>query len=337
MPYGRLPLHIMRHFFLPLALLLLVACSARTGTPIAPDLAQVRGVAPRYQPSFETLREALAAGDDETARAVHARLKARLDAEGSAENDQVRAEARAAKGLADGFAKVLDGRLRVDALDLVLETRELAEAPGEFELVLRMTSTWEQDLVLRSGASTLQLTRIFVTPMGRQATVTRNQTLDELYEVLIPSMTTTWMGLGRYPARLTNDVIAAETRFTAALRTLELQEGDVRYPAQHLTVQPALRIDLAHFLPNAQVEPQELVSYLEKPQGTLPPIMERAVRIAPERRGEALRALLPTLERATDTQFERIAPALLWLAPSGPGAAGRIAWRNWIGKLPVGE
>ena len=77
-------------------------------------------------------------------------------------------------------------------------------------------------------------------------------------------------------------------------------------------------------------EPAELARYASGATPWLPALLERAVRVAPERRGEALDLLAPLVETSTPAQIERLAPALRWLSGASDPEAGHLGWKSWF-------
>jgi hypothetical protein len=58
--------------------------------------------------------------------------------------------------------------------------------------------------------------------------------------------------------------------------------------------------------------------------------MERAVRITPERRAEALDRLTPVVERLSIVELELLVPALRWLSRVTRPGGDPEAWRLWL-------
>ena len=90
---------------------------------------------------------------------------------------------------------------------------------------------------------------------------------------------------------------------------------------------------VAPFFPIAPVEPAELARYAGRDGLVLAPLLERAVRIAPERRAEALELLRPLVADMDDERLTLVAPALRWLSRRGRGTNDPRAWRLWMAEL----
>jgi hypothetical protein len=118
--------------------------------------------------------------------------------------------------------------------------------------------------------------------------------------------------------------------------TLEILPGEFRtdddrfLPAQHIPIEQLELVRLGSYLPTAPVEPQELKAYVETGRMFVPALMERAVRIPPERREEALDLLSPLVERMNVMDLEALVPALRWLARTSRPAGDPDAWRQWM-------
>lgn len=313
------------------ACLLLVAC-AQTGSTDPADLRE--GIAARYEPSFLAVQGALDDRDVASAEAVLKRLRSQLEREASSGGGDVAGEARAAMELADGFERIVEGRKRLAALDMGLELAPDPDGGPNHELFLVVTSAWDGPLQLEPGPANLVLARSQVDQAGRQATMSRTLTLDALRPEIAPGEAER-ISLGSFPSRVSGDALAERLVFRLEVRAGEIIEGKERYPAQRYAVPPLEYVGLAPFLPTAALDPAELANYLQRPEPASAPIMERAIRILPARRGEALGLIRPLVERATELEFQRMAPALQWLAPDGPGVSGRERWVRWLERQPT--
>ncbi len=306
--------------------LFLVACS-QTGPKSQADLRE--GIAARYEPSFLAVQGALDDRDVANAEAVLTRLRSQLERESSLGGGEVAVEARAALELAEGFERIVEGRKRLAALEMGLDLVADPQGGPDHELFLVVNSAWEEALKLEPGPANLVLARSQVDQAGRQATVSRTLTLDALRPEIQPGQPER-ISLGSFPSRVSGDALAERLVFRLEVRAGEIAEGGDRFPAQRYEVPPLEYVGLAPFLPNAALEPAELATYLQRPEPASAPIMERAIRILPARRGEALALIRPLVQRATELEFQRMVPALQWLAPDGPGVSGREPWVRWL-------
>ena len=91
----------------------------------------------------------------------------------------------------------------------------------------------------------------------------------------------------------------------------------------------------ATYLPREPVEPAELVRYATGEVVSLPPLLERAVRVAPEQRVAALVALSHELDQLEDERLQVLLPALRWPSRSGRDQSNPDLWREFLTGLQV--
>lgn len=287
------------------------------GTQAQLDLAGV--VSEQFAPALDAIRIAIEAGDDVVARRALQYLFARQPQGQTLE-------------LALAFERILDGRLRCEWLDLELVATELPEVgPAQYRLDLLVTNTGPLPLALRAGGARLVVRQYAVDPNGSDQRGSRREA--------VPFPEQLEIGAGQSQrlevARLALEPPPAVLAFTSSLRlTLlpgEFREPDGRYlPAQEVE-EPTLEIvRLAGYLPSQAVEPQDLADYVAEGRMFLPALLERAVRVAPERRGEALDLLTPIVDRLDIVELELLVPALRWLAGTGTPGGSPETWRGWL-------
>ena len=275
-----------------------------------------RAIDPKFALSFEALRDAVEQGEDELAERVLAGIWARGPEGRSFE-------------LAEGFQRILDGRkaLRTVALELFAEPAATGgeETARDYRLLLRATHGREDTLELRSLPPSLHRLVTQVAPTGVESRRLSSLVVDELAELVIPpDGVVIDLGVHRTPML---GSLAARDRWK-----LDLRSGDVLVEGRSLPAM-ALEVDvcevayLAPFLPPEPVEPAELVRYVQRERITMPPLMERAVRIAPERRLEALEEIARIAPKLDDQRLGGITPALRWLLRTNRVGADATAWR----------
>lgn len=274
-----------------------------------------------FEPAFEALSAALADGDETSARAILARVRA-LRPEGSAAQ------------VADAFERVLDGREAARALELRLVVRQPSAAPreggaaGTRRLVLTAFSRHASAVTLRASAARLESSLFGVDARGFEHRSASTQSLDLLAELELEPERLRRLELVEFEVPLANE-LAVRAHFELVLVQPELELETRRLPVAQLRVS-ACEVDvLAPFLPTAPVEPAELARYLERPGFGLPAALERTVRIAPERRDEALAACAPVIARMNRLDLERAAPCLRWLSGDRERGADPDRWRAW--------
>lgn len=315
-----------------LALLVLAfgagACSSAPSSNLALEPVPARGVAslaPRYQAQFAALGDALDAHEDAVARRIAQQVRLRLTLEGAAGGEA----ARAAGELLDGMERVLDGRALVASLRLELAVRP---AEGSFvEVVLRASTVRRTRVRFRPGPAVLRIHRVTLNPSdgGKEGRAVRTQGVREL-DLELDAEGWTEVSLGTFPTVLPGNVLAARTRWSLEFRSGEVQEEGRSLPAMDVPPVVAERVDLAPVLPTAPVEPAELARYADLPDGKWLALLERTVRIHPDRREEALDLLTPVIRRQSDEQLTRLVPTLRWLAPTGQPGRDPVRWRAWL-------
>lgn len=306
-------------------LLLAVPLGCRgTGGPSAPaaPARTIGGVDPRYQPQLEAMRAAVEEQDDQVARRISSSLRARLRADAA----RGLAETGPALELLEGFERILMGRLLVGALELELVDRPLE---GGLAVLVLLRARSQRPVVLRPLGAQLRVHRMTLSPEGKESRAVRTvgrvdlgalELGEEWLEVPLESFATT----------IPSNALGARTHWTLELLAGDVLEQDQAYPAQRVQVAGAERVDLAPFLPNQPVEPEELVAYAQRDDLAAPPLLERTVRIAPERREEALDLLTGPVESMSAEQIARLVPTLRWLSRTGLPGQDPLAWRTWL-------
>lgn len=277
-----------------------------------------RGVPEAFLPAVEAIITAIKEDDNVTARsALNALLRRNPDSH--------------TMELARGFERLLDGRLRVSWMELRLEAIEDPESPGNYQLDLVLSHHGNEDLVYRAGGARLFVGQVAVGPDGSGQRGTRRDATPFPEEVtLLPDEEQRFE-----VARLSLDPPRGVLAFSSKLR-LDLLPGqfkmrDGRYlPAQNVPSPKLELVRLAGDLPNGLVEPQELLNYAMQPRPFVPALMERAVRIAPERRDEALDLLTEWVATTDTVSLETIVPALRWLARTDSPGGSAAAWRVYM-------
>ncbi|MCP3914176.1 MAG: hypothetical protein GY711_01325 [bacterium] len=329
----------------------LAAACASTSTPSysQPRITGIAGVAPHYQPAFLALKDAVDEREDVTARRILTQLRARIDADRARETQAIRDAAEGeqpprttedAERLAEGFEKVLDGRAFVDTLQLELITRRVKDSDTTMRIVLRGTTTHPAPLTLRPGPATLRVQRVTIGPNGQEGRSVRKTAVRNVEKLALDPNGSFELPLGTFPMLSGPGALAARTSWSLQLRSgVVLAEGE-SYPAMHVRVKSAEHVQLAPFLPRTPVAPEELVAYVQRESPTLPPIIERTVRIPAEEQDEALRLLAPVAAAFTDDQMRRLVPSLRWLGHTAAPGGDPLAWKMWLqswAELDAGE
>ena len=295
------------------AVVLAAGCGSAPERAPAPDPAEqaYRAV---FAPALAALQSALVEGDDAAAERILALCRAR-DPEGAVTE---RLEA---------CASVLTGRRLARGLVLRLEC-EPAQDPGAREVWLRASHDLDEPIALRGAAASLQISMIGLGPNGLEERAASSHPASGLDGLVVPpgAGARVRLGTSSLPA---GTWLAVRATWDLELLPCDLAWKGARYPARSLAVRPCEAVRLAPWLPQAPVEPQELASYAQRTSFSTAAMLERAVRIDPARRAEALQLLgEPELRYRLD--LHRLAPALRWLSGfRGPLGDGEL-WREWL-------
>lgn len=314
---------------------------AASAKPSGGRAAPAEGVPPRYVEGLRALEDAVETRDDLTARRILAHLRARVQLDRAAEEAALaehrsdrgggppprRTTARAEEVLA-AFERILDGRERVDSVELAL--RRLPAKGEASQLVLEVRGEWPSPLVLRPGPALLATHQVALTPEGRELVSMWTQGVGRLHEIRVDPEGPAEIPLGTFPERLPRDSIALRTVWQLDLRAGEVRDAGASFPAMNVPVEAAESILVAPFFPAAPVEPEELVRYVSERRLRPAPLLERTVRIDPERWEETLDALTPFARSATREELDQLAPALRWLSRATGPVLGPADWRTWM-------
>jgi hypothetical protein len=266
-------------------------------------------------PAFRSLRAAIDDGDDASARAILWRMRAM-------------APSSAARETLDAFDRILDGRAVARTIELRLFARG-ADARGRRTLSLAIVPHRDGRLKLCAAAARLSSLVWGVDPRGYEHRSARSEPRDELAELALSGNEPKIVDLVQFDVPLAND-LAVRARFDLELVEPEVELDGRRLPASSLRVEPCEVVSLAKFLPSGAVEPEELVRCISRPSFPLAAALERTVRIAPERRAEALDLLEPAIATMNRVDLERAVPCLRWLSGDRDLGGDPDLWRRWI-------
>jgi hypothetical protein len=327
---------------LPVALLWACAVPGARQRPI--------NLHPQYIPTLQAVQEALEREDLALAERTLLHWRARLGVDAAAaaqatpeaplELGRPSAAAVAdAEQLAENLGLVIEARRTVAALDLGLELRRIAGAQ-RVEIWLTAESSLAEPVSLVPGPGNLEVERLSLDPKtGLEVRATELLALTRAVRLEIPAGGAADALLGDVAIGVPGGAIATRSRFNLVMRSGSVTLQGRVLPVRAMAVRGAERTDLPSWLPTAPVEPAELARLVAQPGAPLTALVERAVRILPERRVEALELLRePALERTLD-DFELLVPVLRWLAgSSGDRSAGNTPgrdpghWRSYLAE-----
>jgi hypothetical protein len=303
-----------------LALLVLVPAAACPAPRPATTL-PTEPIDARFEPAFQSLAAALEAGDEPTAQLILDRILARDPPPST-------------RALAEAYGRILRGRALGRSLDLALEG-ELADGDQTVALTLVAAHPLQQELVLRSSTGTLSQILTAVDAAGTEQRVSRSLALEEVAELRLAPGEAARVALGRYAVPI-GGALAVEAEWDLRLPPGTLSVDGEELPVQVLTVRGCETRRVAPWLPDSEVEPGELARYVEAGGRSMPALMERAVRIEPARRREALDALAPVALALPRIELAALVPALRWLSGERALGADAEAWAVWLEALQAG-
>jgi hypothetical protein len=272
----------------------------------------------RYEPAFAALRAALDAHDDAQARRILERLLAR--------NPDARTRA-----FAESFGRILDGRELAGDLELFLLPSSVLAAPHKVRLELAARHTRAQDVLYRGGPATLRVVLTGVDVQGSEQRVWRALALPALARLAVPAAQTAVLDLGEFEVSGSGN-LALQADWELVLRAGTLSTGGEEFPANELPVRGAATVRLAPWLPGGPIPAAALADYVSGGGRALPALMERAVRVDPEEREQALDALEAPALGLPASELERLVPALRWLSGRRDLGADPALWRQWLAE-----
>ncbi|MFM7299021.1 MAG: hypothetical protein ACKO4Q_17585, partial [Planctomycetota bacterium] len=304
---------------------------ARTELEIAK--VQAGGVA-RLGERGTRLEFALAAAELEPFRALFDELSAALERRDHelAARLVLRADALQPRGAAalklTAFRNILDGRRTAEALGLRLAAEPTGNE-GEYRVTLHARNELPESVRLRCPGSALKFLSLGVSEVGIESRARRRVLTDALADLELKSGADVVVELGTFyvPSR---GLVAARGRWMLSTLGGTLELGERELPANSFDAQSCEVVRLDPCLPSSAVEPAEFARYVERGAPSLPALLERTGRLAPERRDEALDLATPALLRCIPEELERIAPALRWLSGLDEPPVDARGWKAWL-------
>lgn len=235
----------------------------------------------------------------------------------------------------DDYRRILDGRDLAEQLSL-----RLVVGPGESDDLTRVELVVESDLeapaTLRLLPPTLVRKVFAVSPLGLESRNRRGEVRVDLEQLELAPSAASIAFLGEFP-RQVSGALAVRESFALYPGGAWVERGGELLPVQDLVIVDAERTSVASFLPPGPVDPGAVAEYMGDPavleipdDGYLPALLERAVRVAPSRRADAVERIAIASADWTDEQLTAAAPALRWLTDAiTPGSDAR-AWRQYL-------
>jgi hypothetical protein len=326
----------------PAPLLILALCCCLCACAGGPDSSRADGVAesPSTGPSLEerlldSVPEELAPAFEAVVQSIEDRDEAR--ARRALDRVLIRNPRGRALKLARALERILDGRALCASLDLRLQADEVEGQPARYSLTLVASQPGARAVSLHVGGARLRQALWIVDPSGAEKHALRQEPLILPESLLLSPGATLRVDLGELELPAPAGLLALSSRVQLDILPGELIDGTGRsLPAQVIPVRPLELVRLAEFLATQTVEPGEVASYAAHGRIFVPALMERAVRVSPARRGEALDLLAPLVSEMGLGELGRLVPALRWLSrETGPGG-DPVAWRAWMKARAAG-
>lgn len=311
------------------SLALVTACVAPSGpstSPLSAGRVVIQAgpgegeVAPdqvRFLPGVEALRDAVEAHRDQEARRILVRLRA------MSPGPEVQA-------LMDAFERILDGRALAQRIDTRLVAREQGERPGDYRIVLQLESRDPEDISMRPAGARLRVAYTSVDPLGSAQSAVQYVSIEGLERIELEQGVMVELELVDVSPPQPAGMLALEGDFRLEFLATELVHAGRSLPANDMPGPETTIVRLAGYIPNGSIEPTELLRYIEEGDVRIPALMERTVRILPERREETLDLLSPLIAMLATPDLKELVPALRWLTGAVSPGGDPEAWRRWI-------
>ena len=269
---------------------------------------------PRLQPAFEALKAAVDEGADEVARAILARLRPRC-------TDPL------SKRVAEGYERILFGRYVRDSVETQAVVQQVS---GGFSVGIQLRQDEFPRVEFAPGYAQIEMTTRSMDPGGQQSVKVEDRIVQVSEAWVLESGTTLETSLGVDSPSLGEGIIAVRCEWRVRLGAGSAWVSNERFPAQGFWVEPCVLVRLSRELPTGPVEPQEMIRYALGGEVHRAALLERAVRIPPERYEETLDLLSARQREFSPSMMKELVPALAWLTGSSGIEAAGEDWRAWL-------
>jgi hypothetical protein len=265
--------------------------------------------------AFEELRAAVEEDEDEVARAILRRLMPRI-------SDTL------SQKLADGYGQILAGRSARDAINAEVIIDELAE--GGFAVSLALSQGLFDAMTLTPNHVKVHAVTRSIDLAGRQSVYA----VDRFVEVVEGwSLMRDQLGsvsLGSDLPNFGDGLLAVRCEWKVVLGAGSVEVPAGVFPLMGVKIRDGAVVRLSKELPTQAVEPEELLRYCLEPVVRVDALLERTVRISPDRYEETLDLIGKGEPGLSPARIQELSPSLAWLTGSSAMRANASEWREWL-------
>jgi hypothetical protein len=267
------------------------------------------------QYAFDELRAAVAEDEDEMARAILRRLKPRI-------SDPL------SQKLADGYEQVLTGRSARDAISAEVIIDELVE--GGFAVSLALSQSLFDGMTLTPSHVKIHAMTRSIDLGGHQSIYAVDRIVEVVEGWSLIRDEVASVPLGSDLPSFGDGLLAVRCEWKVVLGagSVELPAG--LFPLMGVNIRDGAIVRLSKEVPTQAVEPEELLRYCLQPVVRVDALLERTVRISPNRYEEALDLISKGEPRLSPARIQELIPSLAWLTGSSVMRANASEWREWL-------
>ena len=265
--------------------------------------------------AFDELRAAVEEDEDEMARAILRRLKPRI-------SDPL------SQKLADGYEQVLTGRSARDAISGEVIIDELAE--GGFAVSLALSQGLFDAMTLTPGHVKVHAMTRSIDLAGHQSIYAVDRFVEVVESWVLTRDQVSSVPLGSDLLSFGDGLLAVRCEWKVVLGagSVELPAG--LFPLMGVDIRDGVIVRLSKEVPTQVVEPEELLRYCLEPVVRVDALLERTVRISPDRYGETLDLIGEGEPGLSPARIQELIPSLAWLTGSSLMRANASEWREWL-------
>jgi len=291
---------------------------------VAGDASALAWVEPEFLPALESLRAALAAGEDDTARLILVHVLARAPRGRTLE-------------VAQGFERVLDGRAALRELAFRLEFVDEPDGTAPRDLLrleLVVQNRGSLPLACRPGPGTLHVEHERLDGRGALLVADQTKGFEKLAALRLEPGAEARELLSIVFLELTPGSIAERLRFRLELTSGTVEREGRTLPAMRFQIAPCERRALSEVvLARGPALLEHWTAFLAVPRPKCADALDLALRMQPEDHPAALEALARRAPELTDPDLEACVPALRWLSSRTDPGGDPAEWRRWLEEL----